>query len=222
MDFGCLHLARSPPRRTSTWRKPSGCVTTGPSLAGDVLRSRNLLWGGLVIFILTVLAGAAAVVARARSARATMVTGCTVLFTGAAITFAGIATTSAAAFLAGTGVAGIGVGMAFLGSFRTLSALATPGQRASLISAIFIEAYTAFSIPVVVAGIATSHFGLHRTGLAYCATVAGLAALALVSLILQGRAATGTRAPVLTMDRPVTNSSGCTVKQSPRVRTEHQ
>jgi hypothetical protein len=66
-----------------------------------------------------------------------------------------------------------------------VSALATPGQRASLISAIFIEAYTAFSIPVAIAGVATSRFGLHGTGLVYCATVAGLAALALVSLLLQ-------------------------------------
>jgi hypothetical protein len=79
------------------------------------------------------------------------------------------------------------VGVAYLGSFRVLSALATPGQRASLISAIFIAAYTAFSLPVVIAGIATSRFGLHGPGLAYCAAVAGLAALALISLLWQGR-----------------------------------
>jgi MFS family permease len=119
--------------------------------------------------------------------------------------------TSAGAFLAGIAVAGIGVGIAFLGSFRVLSALATPGQRARLISAIFIAAYTAFSIPVVIAGIATSRFGLHGTGLVYCAAVAVLAALALVSLLRQGRAATGTRAPVSRMDRPIINSSDCGV-----------
>src|SRR6202022_2726346 len=115
------------------------------------------------------------------------------------------------AFLAGIAVAGIGVGIAFLGSFRVLSALATPGERARLVSAIFIEAYTAFSLPVVIAGIATLRFGLHGTGLAYCAAVAVLAALALVSLFLQGRGATGIPAPVLTMDKPITNSSDCGV-----------
>jgi MFS family permease len=163
-----------------------------------VFRSRNLLWGGLVIFLLTALAGGASVVLRAWSARATMMIGCVALVAGAAITFTAIAMTSAGAFLAGIAIAGIGVGSAFLGSFRVLSALATPGQRARLISAIFIVAYTAFSLPVVVAGIATTIVGLHGTGLAYCAAVAALAASALASLLLQRRA-TRDRARALTV-----------------------
>src|SRR6202043_3640096 len=128
-------------------------------------------------------------------------------FAGAAITFAAVAMTSAGVLLAGIAIAGIGVGTAFLGSFRVLSALATPGQRASLVSAIFIAAYTAFSVPVVIAGLATSRFGLHGTGLAYCAAVAVLAALALVSLLLQGRAGAGNPASVLNIEEPITSSS---------------
>jgi MFS family permease len=140
-----------------------------------------------------------------------MMIGCTALFAGAATTFAAVAMTSPGVFLTGIAIAGIGVGLAFLGSFRVLSALATPGQRARLISAIFIEAYTAFSLPVVIAGIATSRFGLHETGLVYCAAVAVLAALALVSLSRQGHAATGIPAPVMTMDQSITSSSECDV-----------
>jgi MFS family permease len=204
-------FARTAPIFGAAWAVNGFYLSLGPSLAGEVFRSRNLLWGGLVIFLLTALAGIASVVARAWPARATMMVGCIALFAGAAITFAAVARTSAGVFLAGIAIAGIGVGIAFLGSFRVLSALATPGQRASLISAIFIEAYTAFSVPVVIAGIATSRFGLHGTGLAYCAAVAVLAALALVSLLRQGRAATGTRAPVSRMDRPIINSSDCGV-----------
>jgi MFS family permease len=162
-----------------------------------------------VIFLLTALAGTATVVVRAWSARATMMIGCIALIAGAAITFATVAMTSAGVFVAGIAIAGIGVGISFLGSFRVLSALATPGQRASLISAIFIAAYTAFSVPVVIAGLATSRYGLHGTELAYSAAVAVLAALALVSLVLQGRAATGIPAPVLRMDKPITSSSEC-------------
>jgi MFS family permease len=204
-------FARTAPILVAAWAVNGFYLSLGPSLVGDVLRSRNVIWGGLAIFVLTALAGIAAVVARAWSARTTMVTGCTVLVAGATITFAGIATKSAGVFLAGIAVAGVGVGMSFLGSFRVLSALATPGQRASLISSIFILAYTAFSLPVVIAGIATSRFGLHATGLAYCAAVAVIAAVALVSLFLHGRAATGTPVPVLTTDRPIANSSKCGV-----------
>jgi len=202
-------FVRTAPIFGAAWAVNGFYLSLGPSLAGEVFRSRNLLWGGLVIFLLTGLSGSATVVVRTWSAPATMMTGCVALIAGAAVTFVAVALTSAGVFLAGIALAGIGVGTAFLGSFRVLSALATPGQRASLISAIFIAAYTAFSVPVVIAGLATSRYGLHGTGLAYCAAVAVLAAVALVSLVLRGPAAAGNPSPVLKMDKPITNSSDC-------------
>jgi hypothetical protein len=81
-----------------------------------------------------------------------------------------------------------------LGALRTISALAAPGQRASLIAAIFIASYLAFSVPVLVAGVAITHAGLHRTALVYCAVIAVLAAVAAGSLIVRRRPADpGTR-----------------------------
>jgi hypothetical protein len=65
-------------------------------------------------------------------------------------------------------VAGAGVGTGFfLGAYRILTALAGAGQRAGLVAAIWIVYYLAFSVPVVVAGVATTHFGLrpYRRGL---------------------------------------------------------
>jgi hypothetical protein len=40
-------------------------------------------------------------------------------------------------------------------------------------------------IPVVIAGVATAHFGLHRTALAYCVAMAALIAGAAGSLVLR-------------------------------------
>jgi MFS family permease len=94
-------------------------------------------------------------------------------------------TASGAALLVGTALAGAGFGTAMLGAFGTISAQAAPGQRASLIAAYFIASFTAFSIPVVAAGVAITHFGLHRTALAYCAAIAVLAAVAAGSLIFR-------------------------------------
>jgi hypothetical protein len=51
-----------------------------------------------------------------------------------------------------------------------VSARAAPDQRARLIAAIFIVCYLAFSVPVVVAGVAVTHVGLHLTALVYCAS----------------------------------------------------
>jgi hypothetical protein len=116
-----------------------------------------------------------------------MLAGCLALLAGAVLTLTAIETTSAAAFLTGTAVAGAGFGTAMLGAFRTVSAQAAPGQRASLIAAYFIVSYAAFSIPVVVAGVATTRFGLHRTALVYCAAIAVLAAVAAGSLISRRR-----------------------------------
>ena len=103
------------------------------------------------------------------------------------ITLLAITTTTAATFLAGTAVAGVGTGLALLGVNRTLIALAPPGQRARLIAAIFIISFLGLSIPALIAGVATAHFGLHRTALAYCVAIAALVAMAAGSLMLRRR-----------------------------------
>jgi hypothetical protein len=103
------------------------------------------------------------------------------------VTPAALQGASGAAFLAGTAVAGAGFGTAMLGVFRAISALAAPGQRAGLIAAYFIASYAAFSVPVVAAGIAITHVGLHRTALAYCTVIVILAAAAAASLIFRRR-----------------------------------
>jgi MFS family permease len=114
-----------------------------------------------------------------------MLGGCAALFTGAAITFAAIATRTSALLLAGTAVAGLGWGPAFLGAYGTIVALASPEDRAGLVAAIFTVGYLAFSIPAVIAGVATSHYGLHNTALVYSSIVAVLAATAAASLAVR-------------------------------------
>lgn len=78
----------------------------------------------------------------------------------------------------------MGWGVSFLGATRTLIALAPAAERAGLFTAIFILSYLAFSVPALIAGFATTHFGLHEVALVYCAAVAVLVAAAGVSLRL--------------------------------------
>jgi len=177
------------PCLVAVWMISGFYLALGPSLAAQVLRSPDLLWGGLVIFLLAGTGAAASFAFRRASGPAAMLAGCLALLAGAAVTLAAIQATSAAAFLAGTAVAGVGFGTAMLGAFRTISAQAAPGQRAGLIAAYFIVSYAAFSIPVVAAGVAITHFGLNRTALAYCAAIAALAAAAAGSLIFRSRSA---------------------------------
>ncbi|HLM87806.1 MAG TPA: MFS transporter [Streptosporangiaceae bacterium] len=163
-------------------------LSLGPLLAVQVIGSPNLAWGGLVIFLLTGVAAAAAVAGAGIPAGGAMLLGCLILFGGVAITFGAIATGTAAAFLAGTAVAGVGFGLAFLGAFEMVTALAPPAERAGLVAAIFIVNFLAFSIPAVIAGWAVTRYGLHRTALVYCAVVAALVAAAAGSLMLRSDA----------------------------------
>jgi hypothetical protein len=178
----------------AAWMLSGFCLSLGPSLAAQVAGSPDLLWGGLVIFLLAGTGAAGPVVFRGVSGPAAMLAGCLALLAGAVLTLAAIETTSAAAFLAGIAVAGAGFGTAMLGALRTISARAAPGQRASLIAAFFIVSYLAFSVPVVAAGVAVTHAGLHLTALVYCTVIAVLVAVAAGSLIVRGRSSVpGTR-----------------------------
>jgi MFS family permease len=159
-------------------------LSLGPSLAVQVIGSSNLVWGGVVIFLLTGVAAIAAIAAARAPAARVMLIGCLILLAGMAITLGGIATNTAAAFLIGSAIAGVGFGLAFLGAFEMVTALAPPAERAGLVAAIFIVNFLAFSIPAVIAGWAVSRYGLHRTALVYCAAIAALVAAAAGSLMV--------------------------------------
>jgi hypothetical protein len=99
-------------------------------------------------------------------------------------------------------------------SGHIVSARAAPGERAGLVAACFVVSYVAFSIPVVTAGVATTHVGLHRTALVYCAAIAVLAAVAAGSLLFRKRSAApsadpaapgGRRYKAVTHERTVTD-----------------
>jgi len=173
----------------AVWALAGFYLSLGPSLAAQVLRSPNLLWGGLVIFLFTGIAAASAAAFQFRgvSPPTAMLAGCLALLAGAVMTLAAIQTASAAAFLTGTAIAGVGLGTGFPAAFRTVSALAAPAQRASLVAAVFIVSYLGFSIPALIAGVATTHFGLRHTALVYCAAIATLGAVAAASLIFRRR-----------------------------------
>jgi predicted MFS family arabinose efflux permease len=171
----------------AVWALSGLYQSLGPSLAAQVTGSRDLVWGGLLVFLLTGVAAGATVAVRGVRPRTAMLAGCLVLLAGLAVTFAAIAAATAAAFLAGTAVAGVGTGLTLLGVNRSLIPLAPPGQRAGLVAAIFIISFLGLSIPALIAGVATAHVGLHRTALAYCAAVAVLVAVAAGSLMLRRR-----------------------------------
>ena len=185
------------PCLVAAWAFNGLYLSLGPSLAVQVFASPSLLWGGLVIFLLMAAGAVATVVLRTVSSPVTMLSGCLALVGGTVVTIVAIETSSGAAFLAGAALAGAGFGAAvYLGAYRAVTTLALPNQRAGVVAAIFTLSYLAFSIPVVIAGLATTHFGLRATALVYSGALAVLAALAAVSYMFR-------RPPDATMSRPL-------------------
>jgi predicted MFS family arabinose efflux permease len=165
------------PALIAGWALGGFYLALGPSLAATLLHSASAVPGGVVIFLLAGIGAAATIAGRTSQPATAMGYGCLLLAAGVAATVATIAAGSAVGFFIATAFAGVGFGLAFLGVFRTLTALAPPAGRAGLITAIYIVSYLAFSVPVIIAGIAVSHVGLRTTSIAYGTLVALLAAV---------------------------------------------
>jgi hypothetical protein len=54
------------------------------------------------------------------------------------------------------------------------------------VTAVFAAGYLGFSVPALIAGVATTKFGLHSTALVYSASLAALVAAAICLLVRPG------------------------------------
>jgi MFS family permease len=183
------------PGLAAVWALGGLYLSLGPSVFSQVIGSRNELWGGVMIFLLTGLGAASAVALRSINPPTAMLVGCLCLLAGATATVIAIATATAITLLIAATVSGVGFGTAFMGAFRTLSALAGPDDRAALVATIYTVNYIAFSIPALIAGVAATRYGLQRTALVYCAAIAAVAAVAAVEIMVRGRPSSNSSRP---------------------------
>jgi MFS family permease len=178
-------LAAVPPL-VATWAMGGLYLSLGPLLAVGVLHLHSHLIGGLVVATFTGSGALASIVVRERDAGRVTVGGSLVLATGTVLAFVALTAGHAPLFFAGTAVAGLGFGSAFLGAFRSLAQAAPAGQRAELFAATFVVAYLAFSVPAIVAGLCVPALGLRDTAVGYGVGVL-LLALSAVLPALVGR-----------------------------------
>jgi hypothetical protein len=174
----------------SSWALGGLYLSLGPSVAASIFGLRNHLVGGLVV---TALCGTGAVTAfalrswpadRAMGLAATLQTG------GTALAIIGVELENAAVATIGTLIAGVGFGASALACFGTLARIALPDERGELFAAAYVISYTAFSIPAVAAGFASTSFGLRPTTLVYGVVVVAFGAAALVVQRMQHAEAT--------------------------------
>jgi hypothetical protein len=165
------------------WALSGFYLSLGPGLLTGIVGSRNHLWGGAVIVACYGSAAISGSISRRVSSQTETLFGCTGLLLGVGLTFVAVATSTAAVFFIACVVAGMGLGPTWLGSFRAISALAPASERAGTVAAIYLVSYTAFSIPIVIAGVATTRFGVHSVALVYSAVIAVLGAIGVAAAL---------------------------------------
>src|ERR1700749_2666070 len=156
----------------------------GPALVHALTGSRDVVLGGLSLFVLAASAAVATIALRRAAARTVMLFGILALITGVAVTVVAVSLGSAAVFFAGSAIAGAGFGSGFQGGIRTVVPLAAPHERAGLVSLLYVVSYLGLGVPAVLAGFGVVHGGgLIDTTRYYGAAVIALAALALFGLL---------------------------------------
>jgi MFS family permease len=155
------------PMNSAQWALGGFYLSLGPTLARSITGHSSPMVGGALIATL-VFSGAGGILwMRSRPALQALRAAAAILVLGLFMTLWGMQLHMAALLYAGSAVAGVGFGAGFNASVRTLVPLAPPDQRGALMSTFFVLSYLAFSIPALLAGLATGQFGLEPAALGY-------------------------------------------------------
>ncbi|MVU81700.1 MFS transporter [Nocardia sp. ET3-3] len=169
------------PSIVATWALGGLYLSLGGALMRTQFQLTSPLAGGLVILALQGASLTAAVLTREWTIDRLLRGGPTFLITGVAVALTGVATREVWLFLIGSSIAGIGCGPTFTGILRMLTGLTEADRRAEVITATYVAAYLAFSLPAVLAGLCLSRFDLPTTAFGYGVIVLVLELVAVLS-----------------------------------------
>ena len=159
----------------SSWSVGGLFLSLGPQLSATLFHTNDHLVAGVSVFALAG-SGAVAQLVFGRSAPwAGAAAGSLALATGLLLIVLETAEDSSGVYLAGAIIGGAGFGVAFLGALRSLSAAIPPAHRAEVMSAFYVVAYAALSLPAILAGLVVTPLGLEPTFEIFGAIVAALA-----------------------------------------------
>jgi hypothetical protein len=159
----------------SSWSIGGLFLSLGPELSAQLFGTSNHLVAGVGVFVLAASGAAAQLVFGRTPPWLGAAAGSVALAAGLLLIVASAAESSAALFLAGGVIGGGGFGVAFLGALRSLSAAIPATHRAEVMSALYVVAYAAISLPAILAGFLVTPWGLVTTFEVFGSVVAALA-----------------------------------------------
>jgi len=145
----------------SSWSIGGLFLALGPQLTATIFDSRDHLVAGLGAFVLAGSGAVAQLLVGGRMAPWRGATFGSLALAAGVLAIVGAASTgSGVLLLGGAVVGGAGFGLAFLGALRALSGAIPPQHRAEVMSAFYVVAYAAISLPAVAAGLLVPSMGL--------------------------------------------------------------
>jgi len=135
----------------------------GPQLSAQVFHTDNHLSTAISLFLLAGVGSVAQLAYGRRAAWAGVTGGSVALAAGVGLIALAAIKQSAVLLLIGSAIGGAGFGIAFLGALRNLSAAIPADQRAAVMSAFFLVAYSALSVPAVLAGLVATRLSISST-----------------------------------------------------------
>jgi hypothetical protein len=147
------------PTLVAVWALAGFYGSLAPTLLRGLSGSSSLLLGGVALFLLAG-AGALAVLSTQHlSPHALTAGGAATMFAGLGVVLVALDLEALPLFLAGTALAGTGVGAGFQGALRSVVALIEAHERAGVVSVLFVISYLALGVPAVAAGYDVARHG---------------------------------------------------------------
>lgn len=155
-----------------------------PSYATALLHTASLLVAGASAGVLLICAAASQLVLPAWGYRRAERVGVAMLASGAAGLLGAGVLASLPMLLVAVGVAGAGLGLAFMGALRQANDIAAPSERAGLLAAFYVVTYVGEGLPVIAAGYLAAQLDLVTGVSVVLGVVVAVCIAALVALCI--------------------------------------
>jgi MFS family permease len=169
-------FAAAVPVLAAVWMVSGLSGGIAPSLVRSVFGVNSGLLNGLSGFVAPAASAIVGIAVRRAEPRRVMVVGILTSVIGTAGIVVGVVTGPLATMIVGQAIAGVGFGASFTAALRLIMPLVKEHERAGLAAAIYLVSYTAFGVPMVLVGQATSRYGTGST-IVWFGVVAGVLAL---------------------------------------------
>lgn len=178
-------FAAAAPAVAAVWMLAGLSLGLAPTIIRSVFHYDSGLLNGFSSFVGPIVSAIAGLAFIRVSGRSGMILGIVASIAGTAGILAGVLSGSLALMIAGQVLGGIGFGAAFAAALRLIMPLVSPHERGATVAALYIVAYLAFSVPVILVGQLAAPVGLVPAVAAYAIATCLLGLTSLLGQVKQ-------------------------------------